>query len=164
MNIIYRKATLNDEYFIISLLKEVFGSVYRDDDVHNRLINEIIYVAEYNNIIIGTTGISLDRTEFNGHEISWTGVKSKFRGQDIMINLVQNCLNELNDNLPLYLSAWHLNGKDRPNLHKTIDHFGLVLVKSSYKQYNKIYCNFCNSCPYKDNCAGCSEDLFILER
>lgn len=164
MDVTYRKANEEDSSAIAMLLKEIFGNVYRNDGILFRVANEIVYVAEYNGNIIGTTGISLDRTDFNGHEISWTGVKSEFRGQDIMINLVQNCLNELTNTTPIYLSAWHIGRKDKPNLHKTIDYFGFKLVCESYRHYDKNHYRFCKTCTFREACNGCTEDLYILER
>ena len=163
MDIIYRVATTKDILSIQMLLYEIFGSVYRNDDINARI--QSTYVAELDNNIIATTGY-VSKTDFNDYEISWTVVDKKYRHLGIMFKLMGYFFIQTSDlNMKYsYLSAWRFSHEDKPNLHNIIDKYNFKLCMKEYKSYNKEYFKYCELCSFNAKCVGhCYEDLYRKE-
>ena len=120
----FRKSTEQDREQLRTLFNKCFGEMAEREGALAWVENRYM-IAVYNNEIVSCTGIlPTDKSEFNGHEITWTCTDIKHRHQGLIIELLQRCEEELNDNLPIYCSCWHLANRPNANLHNALTRAG----------------------------------------
>lgn len=161
MEIVFRRSKLEDKEQIRGLLARHFGK--REFALEN-IENGKFLLALDNNKIIGMTGISNNKDEYDGYEIYHTALDIEYRGQGIISKMLIMEIERVGRNQNIYCNCWHrLN--DDIYLKHAMEQLGFKLTIKNRIKYNAEHQLFCRkNCIYCDDkrTCYCYEDLYML--
>ena len=164
MHIIYRKSINNDYKELKELFESCFGKMAENGGALSWIENRYM-VCEIDEKIISCTGIlPLNKSDYNGYEITWTCTYPDFRHKGYIIDMLSLCEDELKDNIPIYCDCWHFENKEFANLHNALSSIGFkkVIDKRIIRGYPHSL--ECKGCPYKKENCICFGDLYMKKR
>jgi len=161
----FRKSNSLDKPQLAELFAENFGSLAINHGALNPIVNRY-WVALYKNKIVSVTGIlPINKSDFNGYEITWTCTAQKHRKKGLVVTMLKKAEAELSDDhLPLYCNCWRIRDNDHINLYSVMKHLNMhEIVKEKIKRINS-YDVDCPGCPeYRKKCC-CFCDLYVKQR
>lgn len=157
MSLQCRLSTGFDVFLIEELIQECFGD--RDQFGVLENIEKRYWLIFDGDKLVGMTGLLNDSPEYNGAEIDWTCLLPKYRGRGIMTNAIKEVIK--NCDKDIYCSCWKNKGKDKINLHNSMDELGFVLVSEGHKKYNSKSTKACAVCVNRVTDCYCQEDLYV---
>lgn len=162
---IFRKSVKKDYEQLENLFEISFGKIAEFGGALNEIEGRYI-VAIDNERIVSCTGIlPIEKSDYNGYEVTWTCTLPEYRHKGLIVKMLNEEINKLpNNNINLYCDCWHLNNKDKANLHNALSQIGFKLCIESRIKRAYPHSFECKGCLFsKENCK-CSGDLYILKR
>lgn len=162
---IFRKSINEDYDELNNLFKITFGDIAINGGALENIKDRYI-IAIKDGIIVSCTGIlPLERSDYNGYEVTWTATLPEFRGLGLirhMLNLEESKLPK--DEIPLYCDCWHLKNKENANLHNALTLIGFekcieFRIKRCYPHSFE-----CRGCLFREDNCYCYGDLYIKYR
>lgn len=162
---IIRKTTIDDLNEIKNILRLCFGIF---PEKHGAVDNvEDKYIAAiFNNEIIAITGIlPLNKSEYDGYEITWTCTKLEHRHKGLIIKMLKECEKTLpNDGKSIYCSCWRIKDNKDINMKYVMKSLGYNLKTKNHK-IRKFPINiYCRDCIYAESNCHCVDDLYYKIR
>ena len=162
---IFRKSTTNDLDQIQNLLRLCFGKFPEKngalEDIENRYM-----VAIYNNEIVAITGIlPLQKSEYDGYEITWTCTRPEHRHKGLIINMQKECEKLLpDDNKDIFCSCWRIRDNEDINMKNVMKSLGYCVKTKSHKKNQSPFNKYCNNCVNFSFTCYCVDDLYYKKR
>ena len=161
----FRKSTNDDLQGIKSILRLCFGTYPEKEGALKNIENRYM-LAIFDNEIVAMTGIlPLNRSCFDGYEITWTCTNPKHRHKGLIVNMQKECEKELpNDGIPIYCSCWRIKDNKDINMKDVMQSLGYEIIDKSYKPKNFSIKDICGGCIFKESKCYCTEDLYCKKR
>ena len=160
-----RKTTIDDLKEIKNILCLYFGKFPEKhgatDDIENKYM-----VAIYNNEVVAITGIlPLNKSEYDGYEITWTCTKLEHRHKGLIINMLKECEKNLpNDGKPIYCSCWRIKDNKCINMKNVMKSLGYKIKTKNHKTRLFPINEYCSDCIYSEFNCHCVDDLYYKKR
>lgn len=161
----FRKSTKNDSDQIKRLLRLCFGKFPEKngatDDIEDKYM-----LAIYNNEIVAMTGIlPLNKSTYDGYEITWTCTKHEHRHKGLIINMLKECEKNLpSDGNAIYCCCWHIKDNEDINMKNVMMSLEYKLKIQNHiirQPSNNVYCH---DCIYFTTVCHCTDDLYYKKR
>ena len=162
---IFRKSTPEDKSELEKLFRENFGLFAISGGALNFTKNRY-WVALYNNKIVAATGISpLNKSEYNGYEITWTCTNIKHRKKGLIVTMLKKAEAELPlDGKPLYCSCWRIRDNKDINLSSVMKHLNMKRLMKDRLKFKYPHTHSCSECIYQAKGCHCCCDLYMKKR
>ena len=160
-----RKTTIDDLSEIKNILHLCFGEFPEKNGALDNIENK--YMATiFNDEVVAITGIlPLEKSEYDGYEITWTCTKTSHRHKGLIINMLQECEKELpNDGKSIYCSCWRIKDNEDINLKSVMKSLGYKINKKNHKIRKYPINMYCSDCIYSEFNCHCVDDLYYKKR
>ena len=160
-----RRSMNDDLEGIKSLLRLCFG-IFREKqgaliDIENRYL-----LAISNNEIVAMTGIlPLNKSDYDGYEITWTCTNPKHRHKGLIIHMQKECEKRLpDDGIPIYCSCWRIRDNKDINMKNVMKSLGYQIETKNLKVRHYPNYKYCRDCNYLESNCHCFDDLYYKKR
>lgn len=162
---IYRKSTVADKDELEKLFKANFG-LFAIEAGALKVLKNHYWVALYNKKIVAVTGIlPLNKSEYNGYEITWTCTDIKHRRQGLITTMLKKSESELPpDGKPLYCTCWRIRDNKEINLHSVMKHLNMRRLLKDRTKFQYPHNRSCQGCVLAEDGCYCCCDLYMKER
>lgn len=164
---IIRNAKNSDREKLRELFKECFGDLAEDGGALSWIEGRYKVAEDTNtNKIVAVSGIlSLEHSDYNGYEITWTCTMPEYRKQGLIVEILKQCELELaNDHVPLYCDCWRIATNEHINLYSVMKHLGMKQVIKNRVSRLYPHNKECVGCINKKEKCYCHGDLYMKER
>ena len=161
----FRKSTNEDLEGIKNILRLCFGIFPEKQGALANIENRYM-LAIFNNEIVAMTGIlPLDKSDYDGYEITWTCTKHEHRHKGLIIHMQKKCEKELqNDGFPIYCSCWRIRDNEEINMRSVMKSLGYKQKTKNIKTIKFPNNEYCHDCIYCETNCYCFDDLYYKKR